>query len=510
MSSSSSSSLEDSPWSENFADESHSPAMAPLGAIMASFALAVIGSCVLTVYISRRRRRLRLASRMAAARALSATLAEGGGAEERRARGHRINTNKDTRYSQIESWIVSRTILAHNYNKLFAKLCKVATDCPGSGVKALAQDKYLKERTMTCETVVAVDELDEVECGSTSESVCSVTLSDEQALSQAGQQDCPICFDDFCIGDIVSWSPNPSCIHVFHHACIKEWLLKHEGCPFCRTTFLPIDEDTMKLSEGRSSTNGATALKQVNTLVGAMTERTRPCYYCVNHGIVYPPEKQPSTVQSVAEWQKFMGMASAGPTKSELEALRGCRLMQEDPADTSEEISSLEMIDEEAANQNDAEATNQNDEQANDQNDEQVNDRNDADVANHSNQQVDIHTNEQVANHNNEQAANHNNEQVANHNNEQVANHNNEQVANHNNEQVANHNNEQVANHNNEQVGEISRPLYSEQNIKIDASIAEERISQDAKKYGSDKQMHVTTMVETEGVAVTNCRSESQ
>jgi uncharacterized protein YbaR (Trm112 family) len=44
-------------------------------------------------------------------------------------------------------------------------------------------------------------------------------------------------------GDIVSYNFSASCTtHLYHHSCIKEWLLHHVSCPACRQTYLPIDE----------------------------------------------------------------------------------------------------------------------------------------------------------------------------------------------------------------------------------------------------------------------------
>jgi Ring finger domain len=54
--------------------------------------------------------------------------------------------------------------------------------------------------------------------------------------------ECSICLDYFKEGDVVSISPfyslQQTCHHVFHHICIKEWLLKHSTCPTCRQEFL--------------------------------------------------------------------------------------------------------------------------------------------------------------------------------------------------------------------------------------------------------------------------------
>jgi len=53
---------------------------------------------------------------------------------------------------------------------------------------------------------------------------------------------CSICMERFQVGDTVSFSPSSNCCsHAFHHACIREWLLRRKGCPCCRVTMLPID-----------------------------------------------------------------------------------------------------------------------------------------------------------------------------------------------------------------------------------------------------------------------------
>ena len=52
---------------------------------------------------------------------------------------------------------------------------------------------------------------------------------------------CTICLEAFQVGDSVSWSTDPTCGHVFHHSCIREWLLRRVACPCCRTVLLPVD-----------------------------------------------------------------------------------------------------------------------------------------------------------------------------------------------------------------------------------------------------------------------------
>ena len=49
---------------------------------------------------------------------------------------------------------------------------------------------------------------------------------------------CAICLNDFHDGEEICWSQNIECGHVFHHLCIKQWVLRHDDCPCCRNNFL--------------------------------------------------------------------------------------------------------------------------------------------------------------------------------------------------------------------------------------------------------------------------------
>lgn len=48
---------------------------------------------------------------------------------------------------------------------------------------------------------------------------------------------CPICCESYLSDDSIAWSKNNTCNHVYHEACIINWLLKHDECPLCRRSY---------------------------------------------------------------------------------------------------------------------------------------------------------------------------------------------------------------------------------------------------------------------------------
>jgi Ring finger domain len=53
--------------------------------------------------------------------------------------------------------------------------------------------------------------------------------------------ECAICMESYNLGDSIVWSSNPDCHHVFHTACINEWLRRKKEtqwkCPYCRQPY---------------------------------------------------------------------------------------------------------------------------------------------------------------------------------------------------------------------------------------------------------------------------------
>jgi hypothetical protein len=219
---------------------------------------------------------------------------------------------KVARYQAIEGGLRSRTICAHD--DLCAQAC------------SLSHPPRLRKQTT--ETVTSSSEDDDVERGSStaetsSSSSCTGDV-DETPL------ECSICFDTLQVGDIASWSAEQSaCAHVFHHRCIKEWLLKHEGCPYCRCTFLAIDLDPLLVDKNQKA---------------AVATR---CFYCVQDGIVALPAADDISLPA-ATATALAARAADVPAPDVLAGMRGTLThLTTTTAEDSEEFSSEEMREEE-------------------------------------------------------------------------------------------------------------------------------------------------------------------
>ena len=68
---------------------------------------------------------------------------------------------------------------------------------------------------------------------------------------------CAICLDSFHVDDVVVWSSNSQCQHVFHEFCIIDYLVKvkknkGQPCPTCRQNFIDLI-DMNKLSDNNTN-----------------------------------------------------------------------------------------------------------------------------------------------------------------------------------------------------------------------------------------------------------------
>jgi Ring finger domain len=67
--------------------------------------------------------------------------------------------------------------------------------------------------------------------------------------NESSHEQCAVCLRDYRDGDVVAWSHNPNCHHIFHKECMSEWLMKHSDCPICRRNFLSLEPDEYSATE---------------------------------------------------------------------------------------------------------------------------------------------------------------------------------------------------------------------------------------------------------------------
>ena len=48
---------------------------------------------------------------------------------------------------------------------------------------------------------------------------------------------CAICIEEYSVGQVIAWSRNPNCHHVFHKDCIMECMKRSLFCPICRENY---------------------------------------------------------------------------------------------------------------------------------------------------------------------------------------------------------------------------------------------------------------------------------
>lgn len=269
--------------SGDFSDDGPSNAVGVL--LLAIFALAINLVLFLPAYFVRRRRHQDQLTRREAfrtAQSIQGTVAGG--------------DDKDERYHMIESWVVSKKICAHD--EICEKVCQL---------RALDNKPRLRKQTMSTVDSIDTDEGNEdEEIGSSSS---GVENSDD--VSEANGHECPICFDTFQVDDIVSWSASPACRHIFHHRCLKEWLVKNKGCPFCRETFLPVDRTGSNLT-----------FANLSELMVAQEQRSLHCYYCVDHGVVSLPKDLRDHLEET-DFANISHRAQEVPDRSILSSMRG-------------------------------------------------------------------------------------------------------------------------------------------------------------------------------------------
>jgi hypothetical protein len=62
--------------------------------------------------------------------------------------------------------------------------------------------------------------------------------TDRSTSSLYSPKSCPICIEEYKVGDQIGWSRNTECHHAFHLDCILDWLMDNDDCPMCRRDYL--------------------------------------------------------------------------------------------------------------------------------------------------------------------------------------------------------------------------------------------------------------------------------
>lgn len=77
---------------------------------------------------------------------------------------------------------------------------------------------------------------------------------------------CAICKEHYLEKDIICWSRNRQCDHVYHAECIKPWLMHHHECPVCRNNYLgQQNENEWENRMGQPNTPGSEPILELDT-----------------------------------------------------------------------------------------------------------------------------------------------------------------------------------------------------------------------------------------------------
>ncbi|GFZ49583.1 hypothetical protein JCM24511_07703 [Saitozyma sp. JCM 24511] len=122
---------------------------------------------------------------------------------------------------------------------------------------------------------------------------------DEKALEQSQFKDCPVCKDDFEIGDEVMRIP---CAHIFHVDCLQPWLKVNGSCPVCRFSLVPAEGNEPSRRSGtgaqttqRDNQGGQSTLTNIlNRLWGQGGASSNPTSPGEDHATSHPPFAVPA------------------------------------------------------------------------------------------------------------------------------------------------------------------------------------------------------------------------
>ena len=186
----------------------------------------------------------------------------------------------------------------------------------------------------------------------TAETTCLSAAEYEVDFHNSGMGDdddeeieCPICMCAFEVDDIVSWSFQPECQHVFHHQCIKEWLLRRSCCPFCRSVYMPVDEFDGKQVADDDERGGKLSKSKHGQLMCERLERSTMTYYCHKGGLVTLERPESNEKDQMALWEKKRQQLTASKLfRGELIQLRGDKVAADNASSEGEVTEQMIVI----------------------------------------------------------------------------------------------------------------------------------------------------------------------
>ena len=219
----------------------------------------------------------------------------------------------EKRYETIEVWMINKRVMEHDE---FCENClHVLADqrkknpgqdgyChPTHAAKKKKKKKMTSTDSKTPVCIPCTTEMATVEPTSSTDLEPSSSLFLDEIVptcSTMGALECPICFEEFQVGDIVTFSPNESeCSHVFHHKCIKEWLLRNTGCPFCRKVCIPTD--LVHRDTDNNNTTSESKEQRLKEFQRQHNQRSATTIFCQTQGLLTVPSRINCTDRDLKE-----------------------------------------------------------------------------------------------------------------------------------------------------------------------------------------------------------------
>ena len=124
---------------------------------------------------------------------------------------------------------------------------------------------------------------------------------------------------------------------VYHHECIKEWLLRHKECCLCKQIYVPIDA---KSKQSQHLNKSGTLPDFINELSQQFRTSVATSYYCIEHGLIRIPELFYCTESELEQLEHLVIDSTIAP--ADLTSFRGNYHEYENPDHPAMESSPME------------------------------------------------------------------------------------------------------------------------------------------------------------------------